>query len=162
MIESYRDLVISFSMALALLQSSCAEQFGEPPEIEQKQSLNVTLSDFSQNGKTYEGKTISSRGYLTPYGPIMVLIEPIERNPFSTPSILVSDPSLWDNPDVHENNADLARYFASLGCIDKLVEIVGKVGMIDEQRIHGISAIKSITIVEENNPSGDGEKCYPA
>lgn len=162
MTVKFKGLFFAVSIFLILLQASCAERIVQSSETIKKEAVSISLSEFSQNSKGYEGEIISSNGYLTPLGPIMVLIEPNEKNPFSKPSILISAPSLWEKPDVHENYVDLARYFSSLGCTDKFVKIVGEVGLIEEQKVRGIIEIRNILVFEDSTFQGEGRNCFPA
>jgi len=106
------------------------------------------------------GQTVTVRGYLADYAPILVLVENEESNVFQKPVIVVMDINLRELTRDNDEFIDESQYLASLGCRDKYVELTGEVGFLPVHEVYGIMRIETIVTFSDGSYGGEAEICY--
>lgn len=119
-----------------------------------------SLAQISGRVNNLDGKVVKVKGFLTGFGPIMILTEYENSNRYYDPALLVSHTELRLKIISGNEFVDLLDYFTSLDCIDRFAEVVGEIGPIGEQNQNGIVRIETITTFPDNSYSGAGDVCY--
>ena len=153
-------------MGVAIITMACSMQASSDMTTSRSEIANqperYSLREISAGVDSLNGRLVAVRGYLKGFGPIMMLVENQESNPFETPSLLVSDTELRLKIISGNQFFDLKRYFDSLGCTDRFIDIVGEIGLIGDQESNGIVRIRTVTAFDDESFGDDGLICYNA
>jgi hypothetical protein len=158
MFKSLIFLSMLFVASGCSAETSVTVQNGEVDSADQE--VKFSVQDISSRINGMAGQVISVRGFLTGYGPILMLVPTRESNPFNKPALLVTDNDLHLKILSESEHVDLKRYFDSLNCTEKFVELVGEVGLVPEHDYHGIVRLELIETFQDDSFGDEGNVCY--